>query len=98
MTQVPLADQQLTVIDPDTGRPVALTVREFRHREALTLTALARPLIADLAALTVEGESTSLPDALAIEGVMAAHTRSVAGAHRPRLRPRRRLARAPERH
>ena len=74
MTQVPFADRQLTVHDPDTGRPVALTVREFRHREALTLTALARPLIADLAALTVEGESTSLPDALAIESVMAAHT------------------------
>ena len=70
---MPFADQHLTVIDPDSGRPVTLTVREFRHHEALKITALARPLIADLAALTVEGEAAVLPDALAIEGVMAAH-------------------------
>ena len=70
---MPFADQQLTVIDPDSGRPVTLTVREFRHREALELTVLALPLIADLAALMPEGEASALPDALAIEGVMAAH-------------------------
>ena len=73
MTQVPFADQRLPVHDPDSGRPVTLTVREFRHLEALKVTALVRPLVADLAALTVEGETAALPDALAIEGVMAAH-------------------------
>ena len=71
-------DRDVTVRDPDTGAEVSLTVREFRFREGLEATALARPLLAALAALVpsaedgtdVEGEG---PDALAIEGVLANH-------------------------
>ena len=71
-------DRDVTVRDPDTGAEVSLTVREFRFGEGLEATALARPLIAVLAALVPEsrdGESTCEegPDALAIESALAAH-------------------------
>ena len=39
-------DCDVTVRDPDTREPVTLTVREFRFREGLETTALARPLLA----------------------------------------------------
>ena len=71
-------DRDVTVRDPDTGVEVSLIVREFRFREGLEATALARPLIAALAALVPEtGDSASDqeegPDALAIESALAAH-------------------------
>ena len=70
-------DRDVTVHDPDTREPVSLTVREFRFREGLEVTALARPLLAALAALVPAGEDGTgagrAPDALAVEGVLAAH-------------------------
>ena len=67
-------DREVTVRDPANGEPVALTVREFRFREGLEATALARPLLAALAALVPDGtDSEEGPDALAIEGVLATH-------------------------
>ena len=71
-------DRDVTVRVPDTGAEVSLSVREFRFREGLAATALARPLIAALAALVPEsgdGESTHEggPDALAIESALATH-------------------------
>ncbi len=71
-------DRDATVRDPDSGAEVSLSVREFRFREGLEATALARPLIAALAALVPEsgaGESTheGSPDALAIESALATH-------------------------
>ena len=70
-------DRDVTVRDPDTGAEVPLTVREFRFREGLEATVLARPLIAALAALVPEsgdGESTGEgPDAFAIENALATH-------------------------
>ena len=71
-------DRDVAVRDPDSGAEVSLNVREFRFREGLEATALARPLIAALAALVpergdgarAEGEG---PDALQIESVLAAH-------------------------
>ena len=71
-------DRDVTVRDPDTGAEVSLTVREFRFREGLEATALARPLLAALAALVpadkdgTDGEVEG-PDALTIEGALAAH-------------------------
>ena len=68
-------DREVTVHDPESGEPVTLTVREFRFREGLEATALARPLLAALAAL-VPGETGGEedgPDALAIESALAAH-------------------------
>ena len=70
-------DRDVTVRDPDTGAEVPLTVREFRFREGLEATVLARPLIAAQAALVTEsgdGESTGEgPDAFAIENALATH-------------------------
>ena len=66
-------DREVTVRDPDTGAPVTLSLREFRFREGLEATALARPLIAALAALVPDGEDAEGPDALAVEGVLADH-------------------------
>ena len=80
-------DCDVTVRDPDTREPVTLTVREFRFREGLETTALARPLLAALAALVpagnggtdaevardARGKEAEGPDALAIEGALAAH-------------------------
>ena len=48
-------DREVTVRDPDSGRPATLTLREFRFREGLEATAIARPLIAALAALVPGG-------------------------------------------
>ena len=71
-------DRDVTVRDPDTRAEVSLTVREFRFCEGLEATALARPLLAALAALvpadkdgTDSGEEG--PDALEIEGALAVH-------------------------
>ncbi|MDE0392822.1 MAG: hypothetical protein OXI57_12225 [Rhodospirillales bacterium] len=71
-------DRDVTVWDPDTGDAVSLTVREFCFREGLEATALARPLLQALAALVPIGEGgleagEEGPDALAIEGALAAH-------------------------
>ena len=80
-------DCDVTVRDPETREPVMLTVREFRFREGLEATALARPLLAALAALVpagnggtdaevardARGKEAEGPDALAIEGALAAH-------------------------
>ena len=52
-------DREVTVRDPDSGRPATLTVREFRFREGLEATAIARPFIAALAALVPEGAGES---------------------------------------
>ena len=64
-------DRQATVTDPDTGAAVTLTVREFRFREGLEATALARPLIAALAGLVPDRAEDEGPDALALEGALA---------------------------
>ena len=66
-------DREIAVADPDTGTPVTLTVREFRFREGLEATALARPLIAALAGLVPDQAENEGPDALAVEGALAAH-------------------------
>ena len=66
-------DSDVTVADPDTGAAVALTVREYRFREGLEATALARPLIAALAGLVPDQAEDEGPDALAVEGALAAH-------------------------
>lgn len=66
-------DRQATVTDPDTGAAVTLTVREFRFREGLEATALARPLIAALAGLVPDRAEDEGPDALAVEGTLATH-------------------------
>ena len=66
-------DREMAVADPDTGTPVTLTVREYRFREGLEATALARPLIAALAGLVPDQAEDEGPDALAIEGALAAH-------------------------
>ena len=82
-------DREVTVRDPDSGRPATLTVREFRFREGLEATVIARPFIAALAALVPEGAGESgegvapegarergedvAPDALAVESALAAH-------------------------
>ncbi len=72
-------DREVTVRDPDTDQPVTLTLREFRFREGLEATALARPLIAALAALVPTGAGPAEagegegPDALAVESALAAH-------------------------
>ena len=64
-------DVDLEVSDPDTGEAVMLTVREFRFLEGLEAQALARPLIAALAALTdAEGE---IPGAAALDAVVGEH-------------------------
>ena len=66
-------DREVTVRDPDTGTPVALTLREFRFREGLEATALARPLVAALAALVPngDGDGDGAPDAHMIEAALA---------------------------
>jgi len=75
-------DREVRVQDPDSGEPVTLTLHEFRFREGLEATALARPLIAALAALVparedgvgaAEAGEGAGPDALAVEAALAAH-------------------------
>ena len=71
-------DRDVTVRDPDTGAEVSLTLREFRFREGLEATALARPLLAALANLVPAGSGGAEaevegPDALAVDGALAAH-------------------------
>ena len=96
----------MTVRDPETREPVTLTVREFRFREGLEATALARPLLEALADLVpagnggtdaevardARGKEAEGPDALAIEGVLACPCGALAGARRPGVRPGRGLA------
>ena len=71
--EVLFPDREVTVRDPDSGAAVALTLREFRFREGLEVTALARPLIAALAGLVPDRAEDEGPDALAIESALAAH-------------------------
>ena len=71
--EVLFPDREVTVQDPDSGGAVTLTVREFRFREGLEATALARPLIAALAGLVPDRAEDEGPDALAIESALAAH-------------------------
>ena len=66
-------DRDVAVHDPDTGEQVSLTVREYRFREGLEATAIARPLIAALAGLVPDAADPEGPDALAIESALAAH-------------------------
>ena len=95
-------DRDVTVRDPDTGAEVSLTVREFRFREGLEATALARPLLAALAALVpADRDGTDGEE----EGVGRAHDRrrarrpcgALARTRRLRVRPGRGLAGPPER-
>ena len=79
--EVLFPDRAVPVRDPETGAPLTLTVREFRFREGLEATALARPLIAALAALVphrdegagADADADDGPDALAVEAALAAH-------------------------
>ena len=71
--EVLFPDREVTVRDPDSGAAVTLTVREYRFREGLEVTALARPLIAALAVLVPDRAEDEGPDALAIESALAAH-------------------------
>ncbi len=77
--EVLFPDRAVPVRDPETGAPLTLTVREFRFREGLEATALARPLIAALAALVpsrdgdADADAEGGPDALAVEAALAAH-------------------------
>ncbi len=66
-------DVDIEVRDPDTGRPVTLTVREFRFREGLEAGALARPLIAALVELAPEDAEAALPDLMALDAALGAH-------------------------
>ncbi len=71
--EVLFPDRDVTVRDPDSGAAAVLTVREFRFREGLEATALARPLVAALASLVPDHAEDEGPDALAIESALAAH-------------------------
>ena len=71
--EVLFPDRKVTVRDPDSGVAVTLTAREFRFREGLEATALARPLIAALAGLVSDHAEDEGPDALAVEGALAAN-------------------------
>ena len=66
-------DRDVRVHDPDTGEQVTLTVREYRFREGLEATAIARPLIAALAGLVPGTADPQGPDPLAVEAALAAH-------------------------
>lgn len=68
--EVLFPDVELAVRDPDTGKTVAVTVREFRFLEGMQVRPLARPLIEALAdTVTPEGEME--PDG--VEAALAAH-------------------------
>lgn len=58
------ADREITLADPDTGKPVTLTVREFRFLDGLQAQAIAGALIGDLAALAGESGRGMTPAAL----------------------------------
>ena len=58
-----LPDRDITVSDPRTGKPMDVTVREYRFREGLRAQALAGELIADIAALSADPDTFS-PSAL----------------------------------
>lgn len=72
--EVLFPDADVEVRDPDTGKPVTLTVREFRFREGLEAQAAARDLIAELARLSERaaggGEKISLA---AVDAAIGAH-------------------------
>ena len=68
-----IPEARTTVRDPDTGEAVTLTLREFRFEEGLAATAIARPFIADMAALVPAKPGAALPDALVFDDVIAAH-------------------------
>ena len=65
-------DRPVTVADPDTGEPVALTVKAFRFGEAVAMTPLARPLTDALGGLA--GPAGEGIDLAAVSGVLADHT------------------------
>lgn len=65
-------DVDVTVRDPDTGKPLTLTVREFRFREGLEAQAEGRPLLEALA--DVYDDEDAAPDAAAIDAVLGAHS------------------------
>ena len=71
--EVLFPDRDVTVRDPETGALATLIVREFRFREGLEATALARPLITALAGLVPDPTVPDEPDALAVEEVLADH-------------------------
>ena len=73
---------KVPVQDPYTGEAVVLTFREFRFREGLEAAVVARPFIADLAALVSpkargdepEGDDAgALPDVEVFDDLIAAH-------------------------
>ena len=67
------SDERVRVADPDSGRAVALTVREFRFLEGLQAAALARPLIEDMAAETADGADPDAPPTLAFVDLLGKH-------------------------
>ena len=54
-------DREVEVRDPDSGEPVALTLREFRFREGLEVQVQARPLVEALANLVTEDGTEIAP-------------------------------------
>ena len=66
-------DERVRVRDPDSGRPVALTVREFRFLEGLEAAALARPFIEDMAAQTPDETEPDAPPTLALVDLLGTH-------------------------
>lgn len=63
-------DVEISVADPFTGKPVKLTVKEFRFGDGLAAQARARGLIDDLAAAMSGGQS---PDTGEVMEILARH-------------------------
>ncbi len=55
-----LPDRDIDLADPETGKPVAITVHEFRFLEGLRVQASARALIEDLAALVANEDGDGM--------------------------------------
>ena len=67
-------DVDLVVRDPDTGKPVSLTVREFRFIEGMKAQITAQPLIAELTSLTGDRlADDGGPDPSVIDAVLGKH-------------------------
>lgn len=69
-------DVDVEVTCPDTGEIVTLTVREFRFREGLEVTVLARPLIEGLTGLALAaaaGDSDAEPDTGEVAAILGLH-------------------------
>ena len=68
-------DIEVTVTDPETGKPAALTVREFRFLDGLAAQAEARDLIAALCELSAPGDDGEAEVSLmAVEAVIGSHS------------------------